>query len=126
MANNHIQRINDDIRFHLSTLRRGIKDPRVNQGKLLSIVRTDTTGDFRSCKVYISVLGECNEKELKKGLKSCAPYLRRELGQSLSLRYTPELIFEIDHSMEQGAHISALIEALDLPHDEEEEESEGL
>ena len=124
MANNHIQRINDDIRFHLSTLLRSVKDPRVNQGKLLSITRTDTTGDLRYCKVYLSVLGECNEKELKKGLKSCSPWLRHELGQSLSLRYTPELIFEVDHSIEQGAHISALIESLDIPHDEEENEED--
>ncbi|MBQ0133672.1 MAG: 30S ribosome-binding factor RbfA [Clostridiales bacterium] len=124
MANNHIQRINDDIQFHLSALLRSVKDPRVNQGGLLSIVRTDTTGDLRYCRVYLSVLGEYSEKELKKGLKSCSPWLRRELGQSMSLRYTPELIFEIDHSIEQGAHISALIESLDIHHDTEEEAEE--
>ncbi len=124
MANNHIQRINDDIRYHLSNLLRSIKDPRVNQGDMLSIVRTDTTGDLRQCRVYLSVLGECNEKELKKGLKSCAPWLRRELGQSMSLRYTPELIFELDHSIEQGAHISALIEGLNISHEPEEAEEE--
>ena len=53
-----------------------------------------------------------NEKEFKKGLRSASGWLRRELGTVLDLRYTPELVFEIDHSIEEGAHISALIERL--------------
>ena len=123
MANNHIQRINDDIQFTLSNLLRQVKDPRVRQGELMSIVRCDTTGDLRYCKVYLSVLGEVNEKELKKGLKSCSGWLRHELGSSLSLRYTPELIFELDHSIEQGAHISRLLSQVQpASRDEEEDE----
>ena len=124
MASNHIQRINDDIQFVLSGLLRQVKDPRVQQGDLLSIVRCDTTGDLRYCKVYLSVLGEVNEKEFKKGLKSCSPWLRHELGSSLSLRYTPELIFELDHSIEHGAHISQLLNSLDI-HDSDAEDEEA-
>ena len=119
MASNHIQRINDDIRRTLADLLRQVKDPRVQQGDLVSIVRTDTTGDLRYCKVYLSVLGEVNEKEFKKGLRSCSGWLRRELGSALSLRYTPELQFELDHSIEQGAHINDLIRELDIPQDED-------
>ena len=111
MASNKLQRTNDDIQFALSSILRQIKDPRVNQG-LLSITRVDTTGDLRYCKVYVSVLGQCNEKEFLKGLKSAAGYIRRELGSSLSLRYTPELIFEMDHSIEHGSHINDLISRL--------------
>ena len=113
MASNHIQRINDDIQFALATLLRQVKDPRVRQGELTSIVRCDTTGDLRYCTVYLSVLGDVNEKELKKGLKSCGGWLRHELGASLSLRYTPELIFELDRSIEHGAHINDIIRHLD-------------
>ena len=112
MASNHINRINDDIQRRLSELLRQIKDPRVQQGDLLSVVRTETTGDRRYCKVYLSVLGELDEKEFKKGLKSCSGWLRHELGESLSLRYTPELIFELDHSIEHGAHINDLLAGL--------------
>ena len=119
MASNHIQRINEDIRLFLSEKLRQVKDPRVNQGDLISVVRTDTTGDLRYCKVYLSVLGEVNEKELKKGLKSCSGWLRHELGSSLSLRYTPELIFELDHSIEHGAHINEIIQSLDIGADDE-------
>lgn len=111
MASNRIGRTNDDLQRILSTLLRSVKDPRVNQG-MLSITRVDVTGDLRYAKVYISVLGDVNEKELKKGLKSASGWLRRELGGSLSLRYTPELFFEIDHSIEHGAEISKLISDL--------------
>ncbi|NCC67797.1 MAG: 30S ribosome-binding factor RbfA [Clostridia bacterium] len=108
MAGYKLDRTNDDIRIVLSQLLREIKDPRVNQG-MLSIVRTETTGDLRYCKIYLSVFGLKNEKELKKGLKSASGWLRRELGSKLSLRYTPELIFELDDSIEHGAHINEII-----------------
>ena len=122
MSSNHIQRINEDIRLCLAEKLRQVKDPRVNQGDLLSVVRTDTTGDLRYCKVFLSVLGQVDEKELKKGLKSCSGWLRHELGSSLSLRYTPELIFELDHSIEHGAHINEIIQSLDIGADEAETE----
>ena len=110
MANStRIGRINDDIQLALSSLLRLVKDPRVQQG-MISVTRVETTGDLRYAKVWLSVLGELNEKEFRRGLKSCAPWLRRELGSSLSLRYTPELVFEIDHSIEYGARISRMIE----------------
>ena len=120
MASNHIQRINDDIQRCLAELLRQVKDPRVRQGDLVSVVRTDTTGDLRYCKVYLSVLGEVDEKEFKRGLRSCSGWLRKELGSALSLRYTPELQFELDHSIEHGAHINDLIRELDIPGDTEE------
>lgn len=118
MASNKLNRANEDIKFVLSRLLPQVKDPRVNQGGMLSITHVDTTGDLRYCKVYVSVLGELNEKEFKKGLKSASPWLRRELGSALNLRYTPELIFELDKSIEHGAYISGLIDKLDIPKEE--------
>ena len=122
MASNKLQRTNDDIQFVLSNLLRQVKDPRVNQGSLVSITRVDTTGDLRYCKVYVSFLGEVNEKEFKKGVKSAAPWLRRELGMALNLRYTPELIFELDTSIAYGAHINSIIEGLNIPAEGEDED----
>ena len=115
MASNKLNRANEDIRFVLSRLLPQVKDPRVNQGAMLSITHVDTTGDLRYCKVYVSALGELREKDFMKGLKSASPWLRRELGQALNLRYTPELIFELDKSIEHGAYISGLIEKLEKP-----------
>ena len=123
MANStRIGRINDDIQLALSSLLRQVKDPRVQQG-MISVTRVETTGDLRYAKVWLSVLGELDEKEFRRGLKSCAPWLRRELGSSLSLRYTPELVFEIDHSIEYGARISRMIEEIEEK-DEQNADSE--
>ncbi len=117
--NNRIERTNDDVRYVLSRLLPRVKDPRVQQGGLISITRAEVTGDLRYCKVYVSVLGELNEKDFKKGLKSAAPWLRHELGSALDLRYTPELIFELDKSIAHGAHINELIEKLDIPKEDD-------
>ena len=119
MPSNKLARTNDDIQRVLSAKLREIKDPRVQQG-MISVTRVETTGDLRYAKVWLSVLGMENEKEFRRGLKSAGGWLRRELGQSLELRYVPELVFEIDHSIEYGAHISQMIQSLDIRHDEEE------
>ena len=104
MANNRIGRINEEIQRELSTLFRSVKDPRV-QGGMMTITHVDTTTDLRYCSVYVSVLDKSREKDTIRGLKSAAGYLRRELGAALSLRYTPELQFLADDSIEYGAHI---------------------
>ena len=118
MASNKLQRINDDIQLSLSNILRSIKDPRVNQG-LISITRVETTGDLRYSKISLSVLGQRDDKEFLKGLKSAAGYIRRELGNSLKLRYTPELVFEMDHSIEYGSHINNIIAGLNKGEDNE-------
>ena len=121
MASNRLGRTNDDMQRVLSKLLRNVKDPRINQG-MISITRVDTTGDLRYSKVYLSVLGEVNEKEFLKGLKSASGWIRRELGNSLSLRYTPELIFELDKSIQHGAHINRIISQMDIKSDAEDAE----
>lgn len=120
MPSNKLARTNDDIQLVMSKLLREIKDPRVNQG-MISVTRVETTGDLSYSKIWLSVMGLQNEKEFKKGLKSAAGWLRRELGSSLKLRNTPELTFELDHSIEYGAHINELISNLDIKHDEDEQ-----
>ena len=102
---------------------RDVKDPRVSQ-TMLSVVRCEVTNDMRWCKVFLSALGDYDQKELKKGLKSCSGYLRRELAHRLRLRYTPELIFVLDDSIAHGAHIAAVLNTLDIPEDDPEEENE--
>ena len=119
MPSHNLERTNDDIQRVLSAHLREIKDPRVQQG-MISVTRVETTGDLRYAKVWLSVLGLRDEKEFKKGLKSAAGWLRREMGQAMSLRYTPELVFEVDHSIEYGAHINEVINSLDIRHDEDE------
>ena len=121
MASNKLARTNDDIQRVLSDRINQVKDPRVRQG-MISVTRVETTGDLRYAKVWLSVLGLENEKEFKRGLKSAGGWLRRELSSALNLRYTPELVFEVDHSIEQGAYISGLIEKLDVGSNDKPEE----
>ena len=111
MASNRIGRINEEIQRELSSLFRTLKDPRVQT--LISITRVDTTPDLRYSKIYISVLDEEKQKDALRGLKSAGGWLRRELGSSLQLRYTPELVFELDDSLKYGAHMFDLLEKLE-------------
>ena len=124
MPNYHIDHINDDIRRVLAERLREVKDPRVNQGAMISVTQTVTTNDLRYCKVYLSVLGDYDEKQMKRGLRSVSGWLRHELGAALDLRYTPELTFIMDDSIAHGAYINRLINDLDIKHDDDESESE--
>lgn len=108
MASNRINRINEEIQKELSSLFRTLKDPRV-QGGMVTVTHVDTTSDLRHCRVFVSVLDKAQEKDVVKGLKNAAGYLRRELGAALRLRYTPELQFVADDSIEQGAHILQML-----------------
>ena len=121
MASNRIGRINEEIQRELAEQIRFLKDPRVSQVGMVSITRVDTTGDLRYAKVWLSVYGLKDEKEFKKGLKSASGWLRRELGSALKLVYTPELVFEVDHSIEYGAKISGILDNLNIPELPEEE-----
>ena len=100
MASNRIGRINEEIQRELASLIPNVKDPRVSG--LISVTAVDTTPDLRYAKIYISVL---DKSDCAQVLKSDSGYLRRELGHALQLRYTPELTFVRDDSIDQGAHI---------------------
>ena len=114
MASNRIGRINEEIQRELSALLRTVKDPRVHG--LVSITHVDTTSDLRYAKVYVSVLDKSDGKDVIRGLKSAGGYLLRELGRALSLRYTPELVFQEDTSIDKGTHILKLLN--DIEHKE--------
>lgn len=118
MASNRIGRINEEIQKELSALLRNLKDPRV-QDTMISITHVETTPDLRYAKIYVSFLQEERAKEALKGLKSAGGYLRRELGRSLQLRYTPELVWEQDDSITYGAKMLKLINSLEVNHDDD-------
>ena len=127
IASQSISRINEVIQRELSEQFRRLKDPRVSQTGMVSITRVDTTGDLRYARIYVSALDKSQEKEVLKGLKSAAGFLRRELGRSLQLRYTPELQFVADDSIQHGAHILEVlrqVEQQDEARDSAQQETE--
>ncbi len=104
-----INRISEEIRKEVSgIIQNELKDPRLP--KFISVTGVNVTKDLRYAKIYISVLGNDEEKKSAvNGLKSAAGFIRREIGHRMQLRYTPEMLFELDNSIEQGAYISKLI-----------------
>ena len=113
MASNRIGRINEEIQRELSALIPAVKDPRVSG--MISVTAVETTPDLRYAKAYISVLDKENGERVLKGLRSASGWLRRELGSALKLRYTPELVFQLDDSIDKGAHILGLLRSVEGP-----------
>ena len=113
MASNRMGRINEEIQRELAALIPSVKDPRVTG--LISVTAVDTTPDLKFAKVYVSILDKGDCDQVVKGLKSAAGWLRRELGSALKLRYTPELVFQLDDSIDKGAHILELLRSVEGP-----------
>lgn len=109
MPSNRIGRVNEEIQRELSSLIRTVKDPRVADAGMVSVTAVEATPDLKYAKIYVSALNKDSSGQLLKGLKSAAGYLRRELGQRLNLRATPELSFVRDDSIDKGAHILDLL-----------------
>jgi ribosome-binding factor A len=104
-------RINEEFLRAVSTLLPGLKDPRVKD-RFISVLRAEVTSDLKYAKIYISVFGEGDNKQLLKGLESSSGFLRRELGTALQLRAMPELRFIIDDSIEQGARMTEMMKKI--------------
>ena len=103
-------RINGEVQKELSTIiRNEIKDPRIHP--MTSVMAVEVAPDLKTCKAYISVLGEKEAKEATiKGLKSAEGYIRRQLAHNMNLRNTPEIRFVLDESIEYGVTMSKLID----------------
>ncbi len=120
-------RINGEVHRELSNIIRGeIKDPRINP--MTSVVAVEVAPDLKTCKAYISVLGdEESQKDTLKGLRSAEGYIRRELARNINLRNTPEIQFILDQSIEYGVKMSKMIDDVtkdikDSSEDETEDE----
>ena len=108
MSFDRIDRISEEVRRELDKIiRDDLNDPRV--GGTWSIVRAEVTRDLRYCKVRVSVLEAERRKELMEALKKASGFIRRELGKRVDLRYTPELLFELDTNIEYAARINELL-----------------
>ena len=103
-------RINAEVQRELSNiLHNGIKDPRV--APMTSVVAVEVAPDLKTCKAYISVLGdEQARQDTLKGLQSAEGYIRRELARTVNIRNTPEIRFIADRSIEYGVNISRKID----------------
>lgn len=103
-------RINNEVLKELSNIIRSeIKDPRINP--MTSVVAVNVSPDLKTCKAYISVLGDVeSQQDTIKGLKSAEGYVRSLLAKRINLRNTPEITFVLDQSIEYGVNMSKLID----------------
>lgn len=103
-------RVNTEVQRELSNIiRGGIKDPRV--APWTSVVAVEVAPDLKTCKAYISVLGdEKAQADTLEGLQSAEGYIRRELARTLNMRNTPEIRFILDQSIEYGVNMSRKID----------------
>ena len=117
-------RVNAEVQKELSNiLREGIKDPRV--APMTSVVAVEVAPDLKTCKVYISVLGdEKAQEDTIKGLQSAEGFIRRELARSLNMRNTPEVKFVLDQSIAYGVAMSKKIDEVTKDIKDEEEDGE--
>ncbi|SMO53885.1 30S ribosome-binding factor RbfA [Melghirimyces algeriensis] len=102
-------RVGEQVKKELSyILQHEMKDPRIG---FVTVTAVDMSGDLQQAKVYISVLGEEEQKkQTLEGLDKAKGFLRTEIGRRVQLRHTPELTFKFDQSIEHGQHISRLLE----------------
>ena len=114
-------RVNTEVMHELSSiLCGGIKDPRV--AEFTSVVAVEVAPDLKTCKAYISVLGdEKAQADTIKGLQSAEGYIRRQLAHNLNLRNTPEIRFILDQSIEYGVAMSKKIDDVTKGQKKEEE-----
>ena len=103
-------RVNTEVLRELSNIiRNEIKDTRIHP--MTSVMAVEVAPDLKTCKAYISVLGNQEaQEETMVGLKSAESYVRRQLARNLNLRNTPEIRFLLDQSIEYGVHMSKLID----------------
>lgn len=102
-------RINEEMKREISSIiQNDIKDPRLNA--MVSVTKVDVTKDLRYAKVFVSLFGDSENKEnALNALKNSSRFIRHEISQRLNMRYTPEIIIELDNTIEHGMHIDKLL-----------------
>lgn len=111
MPNYRGGRINEEVKREISNLiRNEIKDPRLTA--MISVTAVKVTKDLRYAKVFVSIFANSDEEKKSNldALKSAAGFVRKEIAQRINLRQSPQIIFELDDSIEYGMHIESLIE----------------
>ena len=109
--NNRMGRIDEEYRKELSQIiSYDLKNPNVTG--MISVTKVKVTTDLKYAKVYVSILNSKNIKETMEGLKKSSGFIRSELAKRINLRNTPELIFEIDDSIEYGAKIDSILKKI--------------
>ena len=123
MAHQRSHRIGDQIQKEISgLLAKGLKDPRIG---FVTITGVEVTPDLHLARVYYTVMGDDQARtETGKGLEKATPFIRRELGRRMRIRYIPDLLFVFDSTLDYSEHINRLLKEADLREPDDSEDSE--
>lgn len=117
-SKSRLERINEQYKKELSQIiNYELKNP--NATGMISVTKVKVTNDLKFAKVSVSILNAKDVKQTLAVLKKSAGFIRSELARRVNLRNTPEIIFELDDSMEYGARIDSILKEI-MPKKEEE------
>jgi len=106
-----LNRVNEELKKQLSgVINYELKNPNVTG--MISVTRVKITPDFKYAKVYVSILNSKNIQKTMEGLKESSGFMRSKLAKTINLRITPELVFELDDSLEYGERIDKVLKEL--------------
>lgn len=124
MSYQRIDRISEQVRREVDRIIRDrLFDPRIRG--TFSVTRAEVTRDLRYAKIYVSILEEADRAPMMAALKKAAGFVRHELGQSMIIRYAPEILFEEDHNIEYGIHIASVLKQVRSEEETNDESSDG-
>ena len=122
MAKNdaRLNRINEELKKEISNvLTFELKNPNVTG--LISVTKAKITPDFKYAKIYVSILNSKNLEKTMQGLKDSAGFIRSQIAKTINLRITPELVFELDDSMEYGMRIDNILKEINENKEQKEQ-----
>ena len=124
MSYQRIDRISEQVRREVDRIISDrLSDPRIRG--TFSVTRAEVTRDLRYAKIYVSILEEADRAPMMAALKKAAGFVRHELGQSMIIRYAPEILFEEDHNIEYGIHIASVLKQVRSEEETNDESSDG-
>ena len=115
---NRLDRVSEEYKRAIGTIiDRDLKNPNITG--LVSVTKVKVSPDLKNARVYISIINSKSKKNTLEGIKNATGFIRTELAKKINLRYTPELVFEIDDSIEYGDRIENILKEI-MPKKEED------
>ena len=110
-STNRMQKVDEEFKREISKIiDQDLKNPNIIG--LISVTKVKTSSDLKTARVYISILGSKSKKNTIEGIKNASGFIRTELAKRVNLRYTPELKFEEDETLEYGSKIDKILKEL--------------
>lgn len=112
MANNRMSKVNEELKREIGNIISLKMNNSALKRGLISVTSVETSSDLKYAKVFVSMINVGNKKEVLKALKKSSGFIRSEIAKKVNLKYTPELVFEFDESIEYGHKIDNILKEI--------------